>query len=812
MRRSTSLTLWALAAAAGTLLLVWGYHRAAPLQPRHWRISAGEAEVLVLDHLRQLGQAVPRPYVVSHLNTSSLLERRIGMALAHQSPARLRATGLPDRVTVWQVTVYLPDALKDDYAAKADVSLTGALLALHLRVDAEAKGGALTPAAARALADSLLRAQGIDLRRLGEPEIRTQQLAARTDLSVRYRDRDQLPELGASGFEVKFAGDRLSDFGPWMDEGQAQRAAQRSLQSLQLFVFGPYVVLYLLVALLAFPFLKHYHEGEIGVRRGTQLFLLTVAAGLLFVFMVARAAAHNFGFSFATPQQAAGLWALFFSMFDVVPAALLAFLAWSVGERLCRQQWGHKLSSFDALFQRRWANATVAASALGGVLAGTALAGLAVGLLLALQRVDARPVFGLSHNFESGWGGLEAAVAHLTFLVPTGLAVVLCVLPWLARWLGRPLGLLATALVSACAMALPVLVLPIGWGLLLAAVFAAAQLAVFFALDLLAYLLATITAGYLLVAWPLLGAANPVLRASGWGGLAALALPLLLSVRHLGSRREITYRYEDVPPHVRRIAERERQRVELETARRIQSSILPELPARLAGVDLAHAYLPASEVGGDFYDVLALEDGRLALAVGDVAGHGVSSGLVMSMAKSALAVQVTFDPEVESVFRTLNRTVYQTARKRLLATFCYALLDPVRRELLYASAGHLYPYRITAAGKVQALEASGYPLGVRRTLEVEPRLARLDAGDALFLFSDGLVEARAAGTDDVFGFERLEQSLARHAGESVERLRDGVLADVAGFAGSDPREDDMTILVLRLPGAPASVKGIRPGS
>ena len=286
-----------------------------------------------------------------------------------------------------------------------------------------------------------------------------------------------------------------------------------------------------------------------------------------------------------------------------------------------------------------------------------------------------------------------------------------------------------------------------------------------------------------------------------------LATPLVFSARYLGSRREIVYRYEDVPPHVRRIAERERQRVELETARRIQSSILPELPPRLAGVDLAHAYLPASEVGGDFYDVLALEDGRLAVAVGDVAGHGVSSGLVMSMAKSALAVQVTFDPEVESVFRTMNRTVYQTARKRLLATFCYALLDPVRRELLYASAGHLYPYRITAAGKVEALESTGYPLGVRRTLEVEPRLARLDGGDALFLFSDGLVEARAEGSDDLFGFERLEESLGRHAGGSVESLRDGVLADVVAFTAGMEREDDVTVVVLRLPVGPARPAG-----
>jgi len=801
MRRSISLIPWGLAAAAGTALLVWGYPRAAPFQPRHWRTSASQAEAIVLDHLRQLGQPVRRPYVVTRLAGNSLLERRLQLALERQDLARLRATGLPDLVTVWEVTVYPPEATRNDYAARAEVSLTGGLVSLHLRVDPEARAAALAPAVARAQADAVLRAQGFDLRRFGEPEISTQQLASRTDVSLRYRDRRLLPDGGGFGMEVKFAGDRLSDFGSWIDGGAPQRAAQRSLQGSQLALFGDFAFNYGALALLAFPFLRRYHEGEIGVRRGTQLFLAIGAAGLLVMLMTSRAqSAMVNGFSFTTPQQATWFFMLIFVLFYLMPSAILGFLAWSVGEWWCRQPWGHKLTSFDALFQRRWGNATVAASSLRGLLAGLALAGLAVAMLLALRPAGAWPMFALFHHITSAWTGLEVAAGYLSFLVPVGLVLALCALPVFGRWLGRPLGFLAAALAAAAGSCGPLLVLPLGWGALLSAVMVAAQLAVFLAVDLLAFLVAGLTSAYLLVAWPLLTAVNPALRAEGWAGLLVLAMPLLVSARYLGSRREISYRYEDVPPHVRRIAERERQRVELETARRIQSSILPELPPRLAGVDLAHAYLPASEVGGDFYDVLALEDGRLAVAVGDVAGHGVSSGLVMSMAKSALAVQVTFDPEVESVFRTLNRTVYQTARKRLLATFCYALLDPVRRELLYASAGHLYPYRVTAAGKVEALESTGYPLGVRRALEVEPRLARLDAGDSLFLFSDGLVEARAEGSDDLFGFQRLEESLERHAGGSVESLRDGVLADVVAFTNGGEREDDMTVVVLRLPG------------
>jgi sigma-B regulation protein RsbU (phosphoserine phosphatase) len=323
--------------------------------------------------------------------------------------------------------------------------------------------------------------------------------------------------------------------------------------------------------------------------------------------------------------------------------------------------------------------------------------------------------------------------------------------------------------------------------------------AAFLRWDFLTSTIACFTSQVVLAATPFVLAGSPRLEIAGWVAIFFAALPALVSLRHLGSEREFVYRWEDVPPHVRRIAERERQRVELETARNIQSSILPQLPSQLNGVELAHTYLPATEVGGDFYDVLALEDGRLAVAVGDVAGHGVSSGLVMSMAKSALAVQVSFNPEVESVFGTLNRMVYQSARKRLLATLCYALLDPRRRELQFASAGHLFPYRVSRDGRVEMLESIAYPLGVRPTIEVVSHVAKLDPGDLIFLCSDGLVEARREGSDEHFGFDRVERILARTAGNGAGVVRDAMLAELREFTGDSPREDDLTLLLLRLP-------------
>jgi hypothetical protein len=556
---------------------------------------------------------------------------------------------------------------------------------------------------------------------------------------------------------------------------------------------------------------RRYHEGVVGVRRAGQVALAAIVACLVVLLLAARPMAEAVSLGNLTRAQMTWVWVAWMMMIYVPALGVLAFSSCALGEARAHGLWRRRLAPFAAFCERDWANSTVAASALRGTASGVLLAAGVLGAALLLGELGAAPLFvaGLGPWWESaslpGVALLSVVLAYALAWVCFGL---LFLVPPLVESLGTFTGGAVAAVVSALVFLPPLLTAPVGASVPVWLLCAAASVAIFVRWDLLAAFLASLVSRVVLEALPLLAAQDPALELQGWIAVLAAASPLLVGARWLGESRVYRYEHDDVPPHVRRIAERERQRVELETARRIQSSILPPVPKRLLDYELASIYLPATEVGGDFYDVRALGDGRLALAIGDVAGHGVSSGLVMSMARSALLVQSRFDPEVEGVVAALNRVVFESG-PRLLTTLCYAVLDPRTSRARFACAGHVWPYLVSRAGAVAALESTAYPLGVRERLDLDVREQALAPGDSLVLVSDGLVEARRLGGEEPFGFERMEESFQRHAGSDGDALLRGLLADLELFLGAGrrvdlealARDDDLTILVVTVPGA-----------
>jgi sigma-B regulation protein RsbU (phosphoserine phosphatase) len=234
-------------------------------------------------------------------------------------------------------------------------------------------------------------------------------------------------------------------------------------------------------------------------------------------------------------------------------------------------------------------------------------------------------------------------------------------------------------------------------------------------------------------------------------------------------------------------------RREVEIAAGIQRTLLPERPPDLAGIELAALYVPAATLGGDYYDFIVDESGRLSVVIADVAGHSIGSALMMAMARSILRRELAEGGEPATVLEATNAALFgDLVRAGLFITAYCARFDPATGELLYANAGHNPPLmRHGASGDVSELDADGASLGILREVGFEHGVTHLAAGDAVLLYTDGVTEA--AGPDGQFGEQRLQSSFDAR---SPQDLVDGIYAAVRAHAG-DARGDDVTLVAMQ---------------
>jgi serine phosphatase RsbU (regulator of sigma subunit)/anti-sigma regulatory factor (Ser/Thr protein kinase) len=235
---------------------------------------------------------------------------------------------------------------------------------------------------------------------------------------------------------------------------------------------------------------------------------------------------------------------------------------------------------------------------------------------------------------------------------------------------------------------------------------------------------------------------------------------------------------------------------ELGTARSIQHALLPKDLPKLEGWKIAYRYQPAREVGGDFYDFLRLDDGRVGLVIGDVSGKGIAAALVMANTQSVLrAVARRGNVAPGRVLAEANEVLYAYIPSGTFVTCFYGVLDLENGRLVYANAGHDPPYS-QRGGDEQELRARGMPLGLMPDMPYEEKEAVLAAGDDLLLYSDGLVEAHDT-KGDMFGFPRLRRLIMAQSTGSGEELIDVLLAELTSFTGADAeQEDDITLVTL----------------
>ncbi|MEP6471962.1 MAG: SpoIIE family protein phosphatase, partial [Acidobacteriota bacterium] len=241
-------------------------------------------------------------------------------------------------------------------------------------------------------------------------------------------------------------------------------------------------------------------------------------------------------------------------------------------------------------------------------------------------------------------------------------------------------------------------------------------------------------------------------------------------------------------------ARKERLEGEIAVARTIQQKLLPPASAELAGLTVLAHVQSVAEIGGDYYDYLPTPDGGVAIAIGDVSGHGLPTGLLVAMAKAALVTLIDTGLAGSSVFSRLNDLIHRSTDSRSYMTLALFAYDPATRRASLTNAGQLAPYRLSAAG-VESRSLPSFPLGVSERTEFPTGSWQLAAGDKVVFLTDGLVECRNP-SGDLFGFERLEKILELEAASDAAALRDAILREVEAHTGGTPPEDDRTLVIV----------------
>lgn len=246
------------------------------------------------------------------------------------------------------------------------------------------------------------------------------------------------------------------------------------------------------------------------------------------------------------------------------------------------------------------------------------------------------------------------------------------------------------------------------------------------------------------------------------------------------------------------VSTQQRMEDELQAARHVQQALFPKQAPRPTGFDIAGAVYPADETAGDYFDYIPMEDNCLGLVVGDVTGHGLGPALLMAELRAYLRAIASTRPHCGEILMLANRFLSADLEEHRFVTLFFARLEPEKRKLTYASAGHC-GYVLRANGETEQLPSTGLPLGlIPDTILNTSFPVELQPGDLFFVPTDGFQEAHT-GNNELYGLPRVLDFLNQHrdlpAARIIELLRDDVL-EFAGVKGQQVK-DDMSALLVR---------------
>lgn len=247
----------------------------------------------------------------------------------------------------------------------------------------------------------------------------------------------------------------------------------------------------------------------------------------------------------------------------------------------------------------------------------------------------------------------------------------------------------------------------------------------------------------------------------------------------------------------RQIMDQRRIEDQMRLAHDVQSRLLPGAPPRPDGYDIAGVCLPTFEIGGDYFDYIELPEGRLGLVIADVSGKGVPAALSMSAFRSIVRTHARMSLGLDELADRVNAQLPEATGGTAYVTCVYGVLDPREGSLSYVNCGHNPPVLLRAGGGVEWLDRGGPPLGMFEDARFDLGETRLQRGDALVFYTDGVVENTSPDGSDFFETERLLAALLASHRLPARGVIDGVIEATRAFAGTKAYPDDFTLMVVR---------------
>ena len=253
---------------------------------------------------------------------------------------------------------------------------------------------------------------------------------------------------------------------------------------------------------------------------------------------------------------------------------------------------------------------------------------------------------------------------------------------------------------------------------------------------------------------------------------------------------------------LRVVGEETKKRARLETevavARRIQQSLQPSTAFKTDWCEAAGITVPATEVGGDYFDMIKISDDEAVIVIADVSGHGVGAGLLSAMTKSALHTELHHTTVPAELMFNLNNAVYQVTDKKMFVSFAYLLLDKRTMTAHIATAGHPPIFLIQKSdGAIIEIRTPNLALAVQASTQYTERAVHVNHGDVLILYTDGITEAMN-DKGEQFGADRLKELISNTERGSSEALSNSIMASVRTFTIKKEFADDATIVVVRV--------------